>query len=130
MEAVADTSFLVGLWRRQSWAISFATQNPGLTLGIPWVVLGEFWHGAERAGHPKDLVRDFLTLGQAIWDPEPVVSEYARLCASLQDRSLYRQIGQNDLWIAATALAENKPLVTRNLRHFGEVPNLRCIVAG
>lgn len=92
--------------------------------------MGEFWHGAERAGTPKDVVRDFLTLGQAIWDPEPVVPEYARLCATLQDQPVFRQIGQNDLWIAAIALAENKPLVTRNLRHFREVPNLRCLVVG
>lgn len=130
MDAIADTSFLVGLWRRQDWAIRYAASNARLTLGIPWIVLGEFWHGAHRAGHPEELVRNFLTLGQTIWDPEPVVPEYARLCASLQDLAVYQKIGQNDLWIAAVALTENKPLVTRNLRHFGAVPGLRCLVAG
>lgn len=130
MDAVADTSLLVGLWRRQGWAVQYAANNAGLTLGIPWIVLGEFWHGAQRAGHPEELVRNFLTLGQTIWDPEPVVPEYARLCASLQDHAVYYQIGQNDLWIAAVAVTINKPLVTRNLRHFGAVPGLRYLVAG
>jgi len=126
MDAVADTTFLVGLWRRQSWATGYAASHPSISLGIPWVVLGEFWHGALKAGHPAAMVSEFLTLGQPLMNPEPVV--YARICAELQDRPVYREIGQNDLWIAAAALAENKPLLTRNRRHFGEIPNLRCEV--
>jgi len=128
VDAIADTTFLVGLWRRQAWAIRYAASHPTISLGIPWMVLGEFWHGAVRAKHPVDTVREFLTLGLPIAGAENVIPTYARLCSTLQDRPLYRQIGQNDLWIAAVALTENKPLITRNLRHFGEIPDLRCEV--
>lgn len=126
MDAIADTTFLVGLWRRQPWATGYATSHPSISLGIPWVVLGEFWHGALRAGHPAAVVGEFLTLGQPLMNPDPV--RYARICAELQDLPVYRVIGQNDLWIASVALTESKPLLTRNLRHFGEIPNLRCEV--
>ncbi|MBT8396938.1 MAG: type II toxin-antitoxin system VapC family toxin [Gemmatimonadetes bacterium] len=37
-------------------------------------------------------------------------------------------IGANDLWIAATAIGHDFPLVTRNTDHFRRVPGLR--VAG
>lgn len=35
-----------------------------------------------------------------------------------------RNIGDNDIWIAATALAHGLPLVSRNVRHFSRVPGL------
>jgi hypothetical protein len=54
-------------------------------------------------------------------DGDPV---YAQVCAELQPQPCWREIGQNDLWIAATALAFDRPLVLRNPRHFGsEAPN-------
>jgi hypothetical protein len=37
MDLIADTTFLVGLWRRQPWAMDFATAHPGKTLGISWM---------------------------------------------------------------------------------------------
>ncbi len=33
-------------------------------------------------------------------------------------------IGTNDLWIAATALANDMPLVTKNAEHFRRVPGI------
>ena len=127
MDYVADTTLLVGLWRRQCWALHFAHEHANAVLGIPWVVLGEFWHGAMQAGHDREQVQAFLMLGIPLMDPAPVVPCYAELCAALQDRNVYRVIGQNDLWIAAVALAFHRPLVTRNCRHFEHVENLTCI---
>jgi predicted nucleic acid-binding protein len=128
MDLIADTSYLVGLWRGQAWAKSHATANPSKSLGIPWTVLGEFWHGSVRAGHDKDKVRAFLEIGIPLIDPLPVIPAYASLCAGIQSHPQYRNIGQNDLWIAAVALAHNRPLVSRNLRHFGIIPALRVEV--
>ncbi len=125
MDLIADTSFLVGLWRRQPWAVGFASANAGKSLGLPWVVLGEFWHGATRAGHDPALVRGFLSVGLPILDAESVIPVYARICATLQDAPFYQSIGQNDLWIAAVSVAHGKPLVTRNIRHFASIPDLR-----
>jgi len=128
MDLIADTTFLVGLWRRQPWAEAFARSHAGQTLGLPWVVMGEFWHGAIRAGHDRQRVEQFLAIGLPILDPRPVVPVYASVCAALQDDPAYPQIGQNDLWIAATAIACGCPLVTRNRRHFGKIDGLRLEV--
>ncbi|MCC5842120.1 MAG: type II toxin-antitoxin system VapC family toxin [Opitutales bacterium] len=127
MELIADTSFLIGLWRRQEWAVEFAAERASAVIGIPWVVRGEFFHGARRAGHDLGEVERFLELGIPVNDPTPVVAAYARLCAELQTGApgVYRQVGQNDLWIAATAIDCGLPLVTRNLRHFGAMEGLR-----
>jgi len=124
MDVIADTSFLVGLWRRQPWAFEFAQKQPDLAIGIPWVVLGEFWHGAVKAGHDEARVRRFLRLGVPLMDPAPVISSYATLCAHLQEQGVYKKMGQNDLWIAAVALEAGRPLVTRNTRHFGAIEEL------
>ena len=125
MDFVADTTFLVGLWRRQAWAVAFAQKEAGKSLGLPWIVLGEFWHGATVAGHDPQRVEAFLRLGIPLMDPTPVVPVYARLCSEMQAVKSYRMIGQNDLWIGAVAMAANRPLVTRNRRHFDLISGLR-----
>lgn len=128
MELIAETTFLIGIWRRQEWAQSFAAKNISRTFGIPWIVLGEFWHGAIKAQHDEIKVRKFLSIGLPLLDSTQVVPAYAKMCAGLQNKSFYRGIGQNDLWIAATCLAFDKPLVTRNKRHFDKIDGLKLEV--
>lgn len=128
MDFVADTTFLVGLWRRQAWAVAFAQKETGKSLGLTWVVLGEFWHGATVAGHDAQRVEAFLRLGIPLLDPTPMIPVYAELCAELQHADVYRSVGQNDLWIAAAAIATNRPLVTRNQRHFALMSRLQIEV--
>ena len=42
----------------------------------------------------------------------------------LKDISKFRKIGRSDLLIASIALANQAQLVTRNLRHFRQIPHL------
>ena len=51
--------------------------------------------------------------------------EYGRAFRYLQDNGLL--IGSNDLWIAATGLAHDMPVVTRSQRQFGRVPGLEVV---
>jgi predicted nucleic acid-binding protein len=129
VDLIADTTFLVGLWRKQPWAMLFAAEQGTKVLGIPWVVLGEFWHGAVRAGHERTLVSSFLDLGIPLLDTGEVIATYAEICVRLQEADLpdYRSISQNDLWIAAVAVHWNLPLVSRNRRHFEKIAGLRLI---
>ena len=105
MDLIADTTFLVGLWRRQSWAMDFASAHPGKTLGISWVVRGEFWHGAVRAGHDPVEVERFLSLGLPIDDAAGAVPFYARIATALQQNhpDVYQGIGQNGPWLCRQA---------------------------
>jgi predicted nucleic acid-binding protein len=130
MDLIADTTLLIGLWRSQSWARSFAQTHTSSRLGIPWIVLGEFWHGATRAGHDASRVNQFLSIGIPLLETEKVIPIYAQLCTKLQDSTEYRGIGQNDLWIAAVSIAHARPLVTRNARHFSAIEELQLMVVG
>jgi tRNA(fMet)-specific endonuclease VapC len=38
-----------------------------------------------------------------------------------------QHVGDNDIWIAATALVFGLPLVSNNARHFGRVPGLKLL---
>lgn len=78
---------------------------------------------------------DQLRIAQRRWDEsvtilsvqtivrfnEPSLNEFERLRAN---KSL-RKIGRADLCIASIALAHSATLVTRNLKHFRQVPGLR-----
>ena len=65
-----------------------------------------------------------LYIGVQLVDPVPVVPHYARICAQLSGQKEYRNIGQNDLWIAAHARAFGMTVVTNNTSHFARVPGL------
>jgi tRNA(fMet)-specific endonuclease VapC len=53
---------------------------------------------------------------------EPVAWEASRISRGLRRAGL--PIGDNDIWVAASALAYRLPLVSDNSRHFGRVPGL------
>lgn len=47
---------------------------------------------------------------------------YAELRASLMKAG--KPIGDNDLWIAATAIRHSIPLISHNRKHYDEIPGL------
>ncbi|MGA0854904.1 MAG: type II toxin-antitoxin system VapC family toxin [Luteolibacter sp.] len=127
MDLIADTSYLVGLWRGQPWATNYAASHPAKSLAIPWVVLGEFWHGALRANHDPKEINEFLSIGVHLMDASEIFPAYAKICAAISGTPPFPAIGQNDLWIAAIAVALDKPLLTRNRRHFDSIPDLKLV---
>jgi predicted nucleic acid-binding protein len=80
------------------------------------VTLGEYAVGASEA-EVRRFFRGFrlLALGQRL-----------AVFAGRMQASLAFEMGENDLWIAATALRERMPLVTRD-RAFSRVPGLRVV---
>jgi tRNA(fMet)-specific endonuclease VapC len=80
--------------------------------------------GAYRAGRPSDI--DPLQVKFTIL---PITEEIARRAAWL-DAGLIRQnlqIGAKDIFIAATYLVHDLPLLTVNVRHFDRVDGLQLI---
>jgi len=67
----------------------------------------------------------FLAGLQAIPITEPVARVHADTWAGLSERG--EPIGAHDLWIAATALAHELGVATRNASHFDRVPGLRVV---
>lgn len=92
------------------------------------IVLGEVLHGIERlptSRKRQDLEQKTtraLTICRCKPFPADTAQHYARTKAQLQRAGL--PLDENDLWIAAMALAIDATLITRD-EHFRRVPALR-----
>ncbi len=125
---ILETSFLVDLEREliagePGPAHHFLESHPTSKLHITFTIAGELAAGP-RMNEPsiwERLIEPFQVLGCT---PE-VTWRYGRLYRYLRANGLL--IDANDLWIAATALAFDLPVVTRNQRHFARVPELGVI---
>lgn len=127
MEAlIFDTTFLVDFQRERNAssdgpAHEFLRENADAYALIPAIVYGEFAEGFENLDSPEflSLVESFELLPVT----REIASSYAGITRKL--RRSGRLIGANDLWIAATAIREDRPLVTRKLDHFARVPGIQ-----
>ena len=99
------------------------------TIAASVVVVGEIHYGLSRLPTGKkrtDLEARARTILAAVRiDPvtEPIVVTYGGLKATLEGRGL--NLDENDLWIAATAIAQGDRLVTRD-QTLSQVPGLRA----
>lgn len=127
-----DTTFLVDLWRqrgrRTSPAAAVLERHSGETVAVPAHAAGEFLEGgaaisADRLSASLAFVRSFRI---AIVDLETAV-RYARIVSELRSAEQLAGRSKPDLWIAATALEQAMPLVTRNTRHFMGIAGLELI---
>ena len=114
MDVLADTVFLIDLWRESASpgpATVYAQEHATLQVGINWVVAGEFLAGAVVAGHDQALVTAFLSRYPIVHSDASVIRRYGDIYAQL--RAANQLIGPNDLWISANALAHGLPVLTR-----------------
>lgn len=125
---ILETTFLVDLERellagRPGPAQGFLAERREESLYLTFTVAGEVAAGL-GAG---DRGRWEQSLGpiQVLPASADVCWAYGRAYQYLRTNGLL--IGANDLWIAATALAFNKSLVTRKVREFQRVPGLDVV---
>jgi len=96
-------------------------------LFISLIVLGELYKGVFKAPRPDESRRKldaFLTNVSVLGLDSATSIQYARLASVLERQGTL--IPENDIWIAATALECDMPLVTRDA-HFGQVPGLQVL---
>lgn len=123
-----DTTFLIDYERevrrgRPAAAHDFLVAHPAAPLYVSIVSVGEFAEGfspAQRADCWQCL--ELYTVLPLDWDTAWSAGQIAR-----QLRALGQGIGENDVWIAATALQHGLPLVTGNAQHFQRVARLQTI---
>ena len=95
-------------------------------LAMSTITVGELRFGAEKSQARERALATIDQLVQMIQPcalPMAAAEHYGHVRASLQQQGL--PIGNNDLWLAAHALAEGWTLVTNNTREFSRVPGLR-----
>ena len=90
------------------------------------ITFGELLYGAEKSLHPKKtlhLLEELASLIPPIPLSTDVGKHYGRIRSKLEKQG--KLIGNNDLWIAAHALATDLILVTNNVKEFAIVPKLK-----
>lgn len=92
--------------------------SPLYTSRVCWAEFAEGCAGV-------DEVRAALDRFMVVEVNEHVAWEASRISQGLDRAGL--PIGDNDIWVAATALAYRLPLVSRNSRHFARVPGLETL---
>jgi predicted nucleic acid-binding protein len=128
MDLLADTVFLIDLWREARSpgpATAFAREHADRQVGICWVVAGEFLGGAVSAKQDPDLLTAFLSRYPIVYSSPGIIQTYADIYARLWKSN--QLIGPNDLWIAATSQALGIPLLTRNTDEFNRVADLNIV---
>ena len=125
MRFLADTDYLIDASGGIPHAVKTLERLSADGVAISAVSLGEIFEGAFGFPDPPALLasyRRFLARFPVVPLSDPVMETFARLRKHLRDRG--QLIPDFDLVIAATALHHDLELVTRNLRHFGRIPDL------
>lgn len=128
---ILETTFLVDLERelqrgQSGPAQEFLEAHPGELLYLTFTIAGEM-----ATGMPLDLRErweEFISPFEMLPCDRAVCWEYGQAFRYLKTSGLL--IGSNDLWIAATAVAFGKSLVTRNEQEFRRVPGLSVLGYG
>jgi len=122
---ILDTNFVTTAEREArrgapGRADAFLARSPGKTFFITFTVAGELACGqSARARHDWErLSRPYSVLPWTVeiaWHYGEVYRTFAAAC---------QLIGTNDLWIAATAMADGHSVVANNHDEFSRVPRL------
>jgi tRNA(fMet)-specific endonuclease VapC len=122
-----DTNICIYIAHRHdaNLAKRLATLKPGAAC-ISVVSYAELCWGASKSADPAKahaVVNEFTRHVPVMPLLEDVGAAYGEIRFYLQRKGLL--IGNNDLWIAAHALAEGLTLVTNNEREFARIPKLK-----
>ena len=123
---ICDSTFFVALDRerrrgQEGPARAFLRGHAADEIAMSVVTQGELARGFQRREDWEKFCSGFTVFPLN----EDVVWVAAEVFQELRKRG--EPTGENDLWIAATALAFGQPLVTANVRDFRKVPGLRVL---
>lgn len=120
-----DTCIYIRQSRPEQVLLRFQKIRPGEAV-ISTITYGELIYGAAKSGQQAEALRrihGFVALVPALHSPENAGETYGFIRAELESRG--EVIGNNDLWIAAHALASGLTLVTNNEKEFRRVRGLK-----
>ena len=127
MKFLLDTDTFSVAAREGSAALHQRLEGESLdNLALSVVTVGEIEFGLAKRMPPARIATRIASLRHSLrvlHINEAVAVAYGRLRQGLQSRGI--NIGPNDLWIAAHALAEDLTVVTGNVREYSRVPGLR-----
>ncbi len=122
-----DTNICIYIAKGRPLAVRHRFEQHAIQeLAMSTITVGELRFGAEKSQSRSRALATIDELVQMIPPralPMAAAEHYGHIRATLQQ--LGQPIGNNDLWLAAHALAEGWTLVTNNAREFARVPGLQ-----
>lgn len=132
MGLLIDTNILIACERSQLNLEDIVLQQGDHLVFLSVISASELLHGVHRAIDEKTRTRrmafvENVFAGMEILDIDLTTARiHSKIWGDLSAKG--KLIGAHDLWIAASALAHNCSLVTRNVREFERVPGLDVII--
>jgi tRNA(fMet)-specific endonuclease VapC len=126
MAFLIDTDWLIDALEDRGAALDALEALYDQGLAVSLVSLGELYVGVvEEPDEDQELarVRRFVRRYEQIGLTDEIVLSCARLKRQLEQRG--DPLPDFDLLIAATAIATDRALITRNRQHFERIPGLR-----
>jgi tRNA(fMet)-specific endonuclease VapC len=122
-----DTDICIYMTKRQPPGLLKRLQrlSPGQAV-LSVITFGELEFGAAKSQaqeRAREVLDELISLLPVLPLPADAAGHYGQIRAELETKG--RPIGNNDLWIAAHARAEDLVLVTHNPGEFKRVPRLR-----
>jgi tRNA(fMet)-specific endonuclease VapC len=121
-----DDDHVADYLKGQRRAVEFLDELLPEGLAISIITYAEvyegIYYGQERTRHETGF-REFLDGVTVLGITRSVARQFAILRGDL--RAKVQLIGQTDLLIAATAIQHNLTLVTRNIKDYQRIPNLK-----
>lgn len=128
MTFLLDSNICIAAMKGEKAATDGLDQLSDGQIALPTVVVAELIYGAYKSSNVTRSLDVFLAfsreLPQVPFD-SVAAGHYGRIKAQLY--RIGTPIGPNDFLIAATALAHDATLVSRNVREFSRIPGLRRI---
>jgi tRNA(fMet)-specific endonuclease VapC len=123
---LVDTDRLIDFLKGRADAVRLIATLASDGLAMSLMTFGEVYDGIYRSGDPSGQEATFVRV--LAWIPvlglnQDIMREFARIRGGL--RLAGQPIGDADVLIAATAIHHDLTLVTRNLRHYERIPNLK-----
>lgn len=95
-------------------------------VGMSTITQGELIYGAKKSQHPIKTMK-LLDELMSLIPPLPIPTEAGKLYGEIRSKleKKGKVIGNNDLWIAAHAIALELTLVTNNTKEFSRISQLK-----
>jgi tRNA(fMet)-specific endonuclease VapC len=126
MTYLVDSDWVADYLKGRIPAVSLLADLFAEGLAISIITFGEVYEGIYYGTDPQHnelIFRWFLRGVRVLGINRPIARRFALIRGKL--RAEGQIIPQPDVLIAATALQYDLTLLTRNLRHFGRIPDLR-----
>lgn len=126
MNYLVDSDWVASYLKGRKEALDLLTSLGREGLAISLISFGEIYEGIYYGPDPKSHeagFRNFLKWVNVLPLNRKIMQRFAHLRGELRRKG--RLIGDPDILIAATALYHNLTLVTRNIKHFQRIPDLK-----